>query len=58
MGVLLWKEKKLELLPSGLASCLLDGEEVRILKISPERLTVRVAEEIKQSYNKSSILYI
>lgn len=39
-------KEEVELLPSGLVTCLLDDREVRILKISPEKLTVRVAEEI------------
>ena len=37
--------EEVELLPSGLASCLLNGKEVRILKISPESITVRLSEE-------------
>lgn len=41
--------EEVELLPSGLASCLLDGKEVRILKISTETLTVRVDEEIEKN---------
>ncbi|GKX67568.1 hypothetical protein [Inconstantimicrobium mannanitabidum] len=40
------EKEEVELLPSGLVTCFLDDREVRILKISPERLTVRVAEEI------------
>jgi hypothetical protein len=40
------KKEEVELLPSGLVSCLLDDREVRILKISPEKLTVRAAEKI------------
>lgn len=34
--------EEVELLSSGLASCLLNGKEVRILKISPESITVRL----------------
>ena len=37
--------EEVELLSSGLASCLLNGKEVRILKISPESITVRLSEE-------------
>ena len=37
--------EEVELLPSGLDSCLLNGKEVRILKISPESITVRLSEE-------------
>lgn len=40
------EHEEIELLPAGLVSCLLDGGEVRILKISPKELTVRVAEKI------------
>ena len=40
------EKEEVELLPSGLISCTLDRREVRILKISPERLTVRLAEKI------------
>lgn len=42
------EKEEIELLPAGLASCLLDGREVRILKISPKKLTVRVAEELNE----------
>lgn len=38
---------ELELLPSGLAACLVDGIEVRILKISPKSLIIRLSEEIQ-----------
>lgn len=40
------EREEVELLPSGLVTCILDDREVRILKISPEKLTVRVSEEI------------
>ncbi|GAA0075687.1 hypothetical protein UT300005_00650 [Clostridium sp. CTA-5] len=40
------EKEEVEFLPSGLVSCLLDGREVSILKISPEKLTVRVTQEI------------
>ena len=43
-------KEEIELLPSGLVSCIIDGMEVRILKISPEKLAVRFSsrgEEIK-----------
>lgn len=42
------EKEEVELLPAGLATCLLDGREVRILKISPKKLTVRVAEELNE----------
>lgn len=43
-------KKEIELLPSGLVSCIINGREVRILKISPEKLAVRFSsrnEDIK-----------
>lgn len=40
------EKEEVENLPSGLVTCLLDKREVCILKISPERLTVRTACEI------------
>jgi hypothetical protein len=42
------EKEEIELLPSGLVTCLLDGREVRILKISPRKLTVRLAEELNE----------
>jgi len=38
--------EEVELVPSGLVTCLINEEEVRILKISPETLTLRLAEEL------------
>lgn len=52
------EKEVVELLPSGLASCLLDDREVRILKISPEKLTVRVAEEIEKTDCIKVVFYI
>lgn len=50
------EKEEVELLPAGLITCLLDDKEVRIIKISPEKLTVRVADEIEKiSSNKSCI---
>jgi hypothetical protein len=43
------KKEEVELLPAGLITCLVNGKEMRILKISPEMLTVRAAEEIKKN---------
>lgn len=43
------EREEVELLPSGLVSCLLNDKEVRILKISPRRLTVRVDDEIDEN---------
>ena len=42
------EKEEVELLPAGLITCLLDDKEVCIIKISPEKLTVRVAEEIEK----------
>lgn len=42
------EKEEIELLPAGLVTCLLDGREVRILKISPRKLTIRVAEELNE----------
>ncbi|MBW6410133.1 hypothetical protein [Clostridium weizhouense] len=42
------EKEEVEFLPSGLVSCLLDDREVSILKISPEKLTIRVTEEIEK----------
>lgn len=50
--------EEVELLPSGLVSCLVDDKEVRILKISPKRLTVRVAEEISKIDCIKVVFYI
>lgn len=44
------EKEEVELIPSGLVTCLLDGDkEVRILKISPQSLTVRIDEEIEDN---------
>lgn len=50
--------EEVELLPSGLVTCLLDDKEVRILKISPERLTVRVDCEFNKVNNIKVSFYI
>ncbi|WP_297428044.1 hypothetical protein [Clostridium sp.] len=52
------EKEEVELLPSGLVSCLLDDREVRILKISPEKLTVRIAEEIEKIHCIKVVFYI
>ncbi|EKQ55507.1 MULTISPECIES: hypothetical protein [unclassified Clostridium] len=52
------EKEEVELLPAGLVSCLLDGREVRILKISPEKLTVRMAEEIEKIHCIKVVFYI
>ncbi|AWI04440.1 hypothetical protein [Clostridium drakei] len=40
------EKEEVEFLPSGILTCLLNDREVRILKISPKKLTVRLADEI------------
>ncbi len=40
------KKEEAELLPGGLITCLLDSREVRILKISPDSVTVRVLNKL------------
>ncbi|MDR3597513.1 hypothetical protein [Clostridium sp.] len=52
------EREEVELLPSGLVSCLLDNREVRILRISPKKLTVRVAEEIEKIDSIKVVFYI
>ena len=51
-------KEEAELLPSGLVSCLLDNKEVRVLKISPEKLTLRVAEKISNIIDLKVVFYI
>jgi hypothetical protein len=52
------EKEEIELLPSGLVTCLLDGREVRILKISPRKLTVRLAEELNEIKSIRVAFYI
>jgi hypothetical protein len=52
------EKEEVELLPAGLISCLLDNREVRILKISPQKLTVRVSEEIENIDSIRVMFYI
>ena len=42
------KKEEIELLPSGLLSCLIDGIEVRILKISKESFTIRICNKMEK----------
>ena len=44
-------KEEIELIPSGLISCLIGANEVRILKISPYGFTFRVSEEIDNDFN-------
>lgn len=50
-------KEEVELLPAGLVSCLLNDEEVRVLKISPERLTVRVSDKIEGNIIIKAVFY-
>lgn len=52
------EKEEIELLPAGLVTCLLDGREVRILKISPKKLTVRIAEGLKEIKSIRVAFYI
>lgn len=52
------EKEEVELLPAGLVTCLLDGREVRILKISPKKLTVRVADELNEIKSVKVAFYI
>lgn len=42
------KKEEIELLPSGLLSCFIDGIEVRILKVSKEFFTIRICNKIEK----------
>lgn len=48
----------IELLPSGLISCFVCGREVRILKISPRKLEVRISDEINNDFEIKTVFYI
>ena len=52
------EREEVELLQSGLITCLLNIKEVRIMKISPERLTIRLAQEIKEINELKVIFHI
>ena len=52
------EREEVELLPSGLITCLLNSKEVRIMKISPERLTIRLAQEVKEINELKVIFYV
>lgn len=52
------EKEEVEFLPSGILTCLLNDREVRILKISPKKLTVRLAEEIDKIDYLKVIFYI
>lgn len=50
--------EQIELLPSGLISCFVCGREVRILKISPRKLEVRISDEINNDFEIKTVFYI
>ena len=52
------EREEVELLPSGLITCLLNSKEVRIMKISPEKLTIRLAQEVKEINELKVIFYV
>lgn len=52
------EREEVELLPAGLVTCLLDEKEVRILKVSPKKLTLRLAEKIKDSVKLKIAFYL
>lgn len=41
-------KEEIELLPSGLLSCFVDGTEVRVLKVSKEDFTIRMCEKLEK----------
>ena len=41
-------KEEIELFPSGLLSCFVDGTEVRVLKVSKEDFTIRVCEKLEK----------
>lgn len=52
------ENEEIELLPSGLITCLLNNSEVRILKISPRKLTIRLSYEIENIYELKIAFYV
>ena len=56
-GIALEREE-IELFPAGLISCLLNNNEVRVLKISPEKLTFRISEEVENIKEIKMVFYI
>lgn len=41
-------KEEVEILPSGVVTCMLNGREVNIVKVSPEKITIRISEEVKE----------
>ena len=52
------EREEIELFPAGLISCLLNNNEVRVLKISPEKLTFRISEEVENIKEIKIVFYI
>lgn len=52
------EKEEIELLPSGLVTCLLNGKEVRILKISPKKITLRLSYKIENIIDIKVVFYI
>ena len=52
------EREEIELFPAGLISCLLNNNEVRVLKISPKRLTFRISEETENINEIKVVFYI
>lgn len=50
--------EEIEFMPSGLAVCIIDGKETRIIKISPTELVVRTADKVQGETNIKMSFYI
>ena len=50
--------EEVELLPAGLVTCLLNEKEVRILKISPKKLTLRLSEKVESNFKLKIAFYL
>ena len=51
-------KEEVEFMPSGLVTCFLNDSEVRIMKISPERITLRVSEKLEEIKKIKVVFYI
>lgn len=51
-------KEEVEFMPSGLVTCFLNDSEVRIIKISPKRITLRVSEKLKEIKKIKAAFYI
>ena len=52
------EREEVELLPAGLVTCLLNEKEVRILKISPKKLTLRLSEKVESNFKLKIAFYL